>query len=121
MIGHIYSYMGLYQTEDGTELRCYRGTVTDKMFKGKANEECVLKLIGNGNRIWLKLHVLEDKTYRFSYSWDGEEFLETDPSFKLCRTTWTGAKPCLWACARENAESEGYCDYESIRIRKAEI
>lgn len=120
MIGHIYSYMGLYQTEAGTELRCYKGIVMDKMFKGKADEECVLKLKGNGNRIWLKLRVLENKTYRFSYSWDGEEFLETDPSFKLCRATWTGARPCLWACARENAESEGSCDYKYISIRNGE-
>ncbi len=37
--------------------------------------------------------------------------------FDLNKATWTGAKLCLWACARENREAGGYCDYEYVEIK----
>ena len=114
MVGHSYGYAGIYQGPEGPELRCYEGTVSDKMFQGEAEERCILKVPAEGSCLWLKLSVSGDKTYRFSWSADGTVFQKLEPVFTLCRATWTGAKLCLWSCSRENEESAGYCDYECV-------
>ena len=114
MVGHSYAYAGLYQGPDGPELRCYEGTVSEKMFLGEAEERCVLKAPDAGSSLWLKLSVSGDKTYQFSWSADGTVFHKLEPVFRLCRATWTGAKLCLWSCSRENEKSAGYCDYECV-------
>lgn len=118
MVGHSYAYAGVYQEEESAEIRCYEGAVTEKMFLGEAEERCVLKLVldKESDSIWMRLTVSEDKSYRFSWSLDGENFSELDSAFRLQRATWTGAKICLWACSRENEESAGYCDYEYVRF-----
>ena len=65
----------------------------------------------------LQLTLEEDKTYGFSYSFDGRNFYRIEYSFPLKRATWTGAKLCLWSCSLENRQSDGYCDYEYVEIK----
>ncbi len=114
--GHMYGYAGLYYTGEGMEIRCYRGTVTEKMFLGEAEEELVFSESMEGNVLWLSMRLSENKTYGFSYSTDGVHFTQIQETFPLSRATWTGAKLCLWACSRENRCASGYCDYEYVSI-----
>lgn len=132
MVGQDYGYIGLYQGERGLEIRCYHGLVTEKEFLGKAQETCVYQHLledmtgrgGCGQRdkqadsigVWLRLDLKGDKTYRFSWSLDGISYTAVNGDFPLVRATWTGAKLCLWSCARENQKSCGYCDYEFVEI-----
>lgn len=122
MIGHVYAYIGLYRTIDGFEVRCYQGTVIQKEFQGKAREKCRYKCRvsketeGNSPEVWFRLEMSADKMYSLSYSLDGECYTMAVDNLPLRQATWTGAKLCLWACAKENAVSAGFCDYESIMI-----
>lgn len=116
IIGHAYAYAGLYQGPAGPELRCYEGHVMEKTFAGKAEEHCAFQIPVSGNQLWIRLHVSEDKTYRFTWSSDGIVEKEIPLAFRLARATWTGAKLCLWACARENQESAGWCDFEYVKF-----
>lgn len=116
VVGHRYGYAGLYKGSHGTELRCYEGTVTEKTFQGQAKEHCVLSIVVPADSIWLQLQVKEDKTYGFSYSLDGQDYIKLEQTYVLSRATWTGAKPCLWACSRENEVSEGSCDFEWVEF-----
>lgn len=116
MVGHLYSYIGIYQSDNDLELRCYEGKVTEKMFQGEAEESCVFRHSVEESSVSLKITVRNDKTYGYSYSCTGEKFQEIPLCFSLSRATWTGAKLCLWSCARENQESPGYCDYEYVHI-----
>lgn len=117
MVGHDYGYAGLYRTGQGIQVRCYRGTVTQPMFEGEAGEKLVFSQEAEGEKAWFRMTLEENKTYCFSYSFDGRNFTRIEYSFPLKRATWTGAKLCLWSCSRENRESEGYCDYEYVEIR----
>lgn len=112
--GHQYGYIGLYHTDAGNELRCYRGYVTGREFTGEAWEECVFQKKADTETIWLRLELGADKKYRLGYSEDGESYWFADEIFTLERATWTGAKLCLWGCSRENRRSEGYCDVERV-------
>ena len=117
MVGHDYGYAGLYYTGEGIQVRCCRGTVTQPMFEGEAVEKVVFSQEAEGAQAWFRLTLEEDKTYGFSYSFDGRNFYRIEYSFPLKRATWTGAKLCLWSCSRENRESDGYCDYEYVEIK----
>ena len=114
--GHIYGYAGLYNAGEKMEIRCYKGIVTEKMFRGEAEEELVFSQKLEGNVLWISMSLLNDKTYGFSYSTDGVFFTQIREKFPLSRATWTGAKLCLWSCSKENRSSEGYCDYEYVTI-----
>lgn len=116
IVGQDYGYAGLYQGEAGPEIRCYKGKVTEKEFAGKAWEACVFCCPAESDVIWFRLRLGENKKYRFSWSADGETYIETEEDFPLNRATWTGAKLCLWSCQRENQTSGGCCDYEFVKI-----
>lgn len=116
MVGHDYGYIGLYHENGRTQIRAYMGKVTAEKYMGEAWEACVFQKEAEGEEAWIRLCLREDKTYVLSYSFDGTNFQEIDHTFPLCKATWTGAKLCLWACARENREAGGYCDYEYVEI-----
>ena len=75
MVGHDYGYAGLYYTGEGIQVRCCRGTVTQPMFEGEAVEKVVFSQEAEGAQAWFRLTLEEDKTYGFSYSFDGTELL----------------------------------------------
>lgn len=117
MVGHDYGYIGLYCTGNALEIRGYQGKVTQIQYLGEAEEKCVYQKQIQEAEVWLKLKLLENKTYGLSYSADGESFHDIGTAFPLNKATWTGAKLCLWACARENRETDGYCDFEYVEIQ----
>lgn len=117
IVGHDYGYIGLYQSEEGMQIRGYQGTVIKEKYEGQARETCIYQKTIIQKEVWLRICLKEDQTYRLSYSTDGEHFDEADHTFPLNKATWTGAKLCLWACARENEETDGYCDYPYVDIR----
>ena len=116
MVGHDYGYIGVYYENGQTQIRTYIGKVTAEKYLGEAWEVCIYKKEVSDRDIWLRLCIEENKTYRFSYSADGKDFQEIEAAFDLNKATWTGAKLCLWACARENQETDGFCDYAFVEI-----
>ena len=116
MVGHDYGYIGVYYENGQTQIRTYIGKVTAEKYLGEAWEVCIYKKEVPDSDIWLRLCIEENKTYRFSYSADGKDFQEIEAAFDLNKATWTGAKLCLWACARENQETDGFCDYAFVEI-----
>ncbi len=116
IVGHSYGYIGLHNSKNGMEIRSYEGTVLEKTFEGKAEERCVFQTAVDSTQVWLRAAILEDKTFRLAFSFDGQVFEDIGHSFKLQRATWTGAKICLWTCSRDNELSAGYCDYQWVKI-----
>lgn len=119
IVGQEYGYIGLYQADSGMEIRCYQGRVTEKEFEGKAEETCIYRYPIHELSVytlWLRLEIRENKTYILSWSANGSRFTAVQWEYHLQRATWTGAKLCLWSCARENRYSSGYCDYAYVEI-----
>lgn len=115
MVGLDYGYIGLYQAGHSMEIRCYQGKVTGKELLGTALENCIYRKEVDSSEVWLKLELKKNKTYGLSYSEDGETYIAAG-DFLLNRAAWTGAKLCLWTCARENQETDGFCDYQFVEI-----
>ncbi len=120
VIGHSYGYLGLQRTQGGFRLALYRGEVTGKTFDGAAVETLEETLDLAEGTAYLRLEIFRDKTYGFAWSDNGEDFAPIGTRYPLRRATWTGAKPCLWSCNRENRASEGYGEYAFIEIRGTE-
>lgn len=116
MLGHEYAYAGIYRAQDSWELRVYQGQVTGKTFEGEAEECLRYRIRLEKPCAVLKMMLEADKYYHFLYAKDGRDFETIPLKFRLQRATWTGAKLCLWACARENKPSEGYCRYDYVQI-----
>ncbi len=116
VIGHAYGYLGLQRSEGGRRLALYRGIVTEKAFAGEASEMLEAALPLTADTVWLRLSILDGKTYGFSWSADGSVFTPFGTENPLRRATWTGAKLCLWACSRNNLPSRGFGAFSHFQI-----
>jgi len=117
MIGHSYAYLALQRTIQGNSLMLYKGSVTEKELLGEACEILETSCPYENDTVYLRLELLADKTYRFSWSPDGASYTCIGDPQPLCRATWTGAKLCLWSANKNNVRSEGYGEYEFIHIK----
>lgn len=116
MIGHTYGYLGLTKTDRGQSLVLYRGEVLEKEMEGLAKETMAEVVECSEEAVYLRVEVLKDKTYQFSWSVDGIRYQLIGEKLPLQRATWTGAKLCLWSCNKNNRSSKGYGEYEFIHI-----
>lgn len=116
MIGHKYAYAGLEKTAEGNRLVLYTGTVTNKEFEGEASEVLAESCVFEGDTVYIRMELSENKTYRFQWSDDGIRYHRLGGLQPLHRATWTGAKLCLWSANKENRKSEGYGRYDFVHI-----
>lgn len=116
IIAHEYGYICIEKADNGYILKTIDGFVLEKEFEGLATEKAIDICKLEKNEIWLKLSLKEDKTYCFSYSLDGFNFIKIEKTYNLKRSTWTGAKLCIWSANRENLTSRGYGIYDYITI-----
>ena len=120
VIGHSYAYVGIRKGRVSNEVVLYSGRVLQETYEGLAEEKLAESHVYDGDIVYLRLEIYENKTYRFAWSSDGIRYTPIGGANPLDRATWTGAKLCLWSCSRENEESEGYGEYEFIHIEKRE-
>lgn len=88
----------------GNELVLYRGKVTARTAEGVAEEEGVLRLPFAGDTVTLRLYFEDGGTVHYAYELNGQETL-LDGSFPAAKSTWSGAKPALFA--RNTANKAG--------------
>jgi len=119
IIGGHYAYAGIEQIGGKNYIVLYQGDVSKKEFEGLAHEEVGAAIPYTSDEVFIRFIVMEDKTYRFYYSLDGESFDSLGMPQKLDRATWTGAKICIWAANKDNAGCEnGYAEFDYVHINK---
>ena len=96
VMGHSYSALALHRAEHGCELRLYRGEVTRRTAEGEAREELCARLPWDGGAVRLKLRFAKGGLVRYGY-WDGGAWRWLEGSFPAGKSTWSGAKPALFA------------------------
>lgn len=103
VMGHSYSALALQKTAQGNRLVLYRGAVTEQTAQGAAQEETALSLAWDGDSAILRLHFFEggSVTYGYLRPDGGEEPLTG--SFYAGPSSWSGAKPALFARNVRNA------------------
>lgn len=102
VLGHSYSALALHRGAGGNELRLYRGTVTEQTAEGLAEEELVHTCPWSGDSATLRLHFLEGGQVSYgALAGDGEE-RPLPGVFPAGQSSWSGAKPALFARSVHN-------------------
>lgn len=96
VMGHDYSALALHRGAAGNELVLYRGKVTARTAEGVAEEEAVLRLPFAGDTATLRLYFEDGGTVHYACEVNGQE-TPLDGSFPAAKSTWSGAKPALFA------------------------
>lgn len=97
VLGHSYSALAIHRGAKGHELRLYRGTVTGQTAQGMAEEEMVHTLPWPQDRAILRLHFGAGGQVSYGVlAADGLE-LPLPGVFPADKSTWSGAKPALFA------------------------
>jgi len=104
VMGHDYSALALHKGETGNELVLYRGKVTQRTAEGVAEEAAALRLPFAGSTVTLRLYFEDGGTVHYAYEVDGQE-TRLDGSYPAAKSTWSGAKPALFA--RNTANQAG--------------
>ena len=91
-----YSALALHRGAAGNELVLYRGKVTARTAEGVAEEEAVLRLPFAGDTATLRLYFEDGGTVHYACEVNGQE-TPLDGSFPAAKSTWSGAKPALFA------------------------
>lgn len=96
VMGHDYSALALHRGAAGNELVLYRGKVTARTAEGVAEEEAVLRLPFAGDTATLRLYFEDGGIVHYACEVNGQE-TPLDGSFPAAKSTWSGAKPALFA------------------------
>lgn len=97
LLGHRYSALALHRGKWGNELRLYKGLVTERTAQGVARETLVHILPWKGDRAKLRLRVAQGGVARYSVLMPGGTEEDLPGTFPAEKTTWSGARPGLFA------------------------
>ncbi len=117
VMGHSYSALALHRTDEGNILALYRGYVTRRTAEGEAEEVLVSRISYEGNQVTIRLHFEEGGGVRYGYILpDGKE-KRLPEKFFADKSTWSGAKPALFARNVYNAAG-GSAFYKEVSFSK---
>ncbi len=119
VMGHSYSALALCRTADGNELRLYRGAVTEQTAEGKAEETLVFRRPWKGDEAVLKLYFLAGGAVKYAVAAENGEEKPLPGVFKADKSTWSGAKPALFARNLRNLEG-GKARFDRVSFEKGE-
>jgi beta-xylosidase len=81
-------------------------------------EQEILKL--RSGEVWLRVKVTKGAKCNFSYSLDGDKFVDVAGEFTAQPGKWTGAKIGIYAIGNQKINDTGYADFDWFRIDKNE-
>jgi len=112
VMGMSYAYIGLQSEQDGSSL-VY--SVCINANKGKSEvQKKITKL--KGKEIYLRVKVSPQGQCRFSYSINGQDFIDIPDQFTAEAGQWIGAKVGLFAIRKTQTNDSGYADFDYFRI-----
>lgn len=119
VMGHAYSDLALHKGTKGYVLRLYRGTVTKQTPEGEAEEELVRAIPWEGDRATLRLCFHPGGTVTYGYRTAQGEEVRLPEVFPAAKSTWSGAKPALFARNTRNQKG-GYGLFHCVRFERGE-
>lgn len=116
VMGRDYRYISLTFSDERLQLR----VVTCQGADEGAPEEVVYSEELTEGDLYFRVNVEKGAEVTFSYSTDGEAFVEAGDSFRAREGMWTGAKIGFFALRTGNTNDSGYADIDWFRINTAE-
>jgi len=114
VMGEDYQYISLKQIEDKLVTRVVR---CEGAGKGGVEKELFQKEFP-GNSVYFRVKVKAAAVCRFSFSSDGEHFVEAGTDFHAVPGRWIGAKVGLFALREGVINDAGNADIDWFRIQK---
>lgn len=117
VMGHSYSALALGKGKDGYALRLYQGTVTGQTPEGEAEEETVRTIPWESDSVTLRLYFRAGGWVRYGCLTEAGEEVLFPEEFPAAKSTWSGAKPALFA--RNGRNLKGGCGrFHAVRFTK---
>jgi beta-xylosidase len=85
--------------------------------KGKIENERILTKL-NGKEVFLRVKVSDGAKCQFSYSVDGQNYVEVNETFQAEPGKWIGAKVGLFCTGAQKTNDAGYVDIDWFRVEK---
>jgi beta-xylosidase len=115
VMGFSYANLSVKIKADGTYL-VY--TVCKKANTGQPEQEKLITKLSGTETVYMRVIVKSKAKCTFSYSIDGNNFIEIGEEFQAEMGRWIGAKVGLFASRETVSSSSGYADFDWFRIEK---
>jgi beta-xylosidase len=116
VMGRDYRYISLTRSDDTLQVR----VVTCMRADEGAPEEIIFSGVVTTGDIFFRVTVGAGAEVSFSYSTDGEAFIEAGDRFRAREGIWIGAKIGFFAIRTGYTNDSGYADIDWFRINTAE-
>ena len=114
VMGLTYANIALKSKKDGIYLVT---TLCEKADKGNPEKEKIIVQL-KSNVVYLRLHVQNEASCKFSYSLDGVNFIESGLSFTATPGKWIGAKMGFFATRENTTNDSGYADIDWFKVER---
>jgi beta-xylosidase len=115
VMGLSYAGIALKSRKDGVWL-VY--TACPDADKGKEEKETMIIKVADAAVVYFRVKVSQGAWCRFSYSFDGQQFIETGDEFRAQAGKWIGAKAGIFCTRETQTNDSGYSDFDWFRIEK---
>jgi beta-xylosidase len=116
IMGFSYAGISVKSKKDGLYLVYDLGKDADK--KKDAEEKILTRL--NNSTVWLRVKVTMVAKCDFSYSTDGQNFINAGDTFQAETGRWIGAKVGIYCTRDTQINDSGYADFDWFRVTKLE-
>jgi len=112
IMGQRYAALGLKSVKEGTRIFY---TVCDDAEKGNTERETVIGTANNSS-IYCRVTVRKGSLCQFSYSVDGEKYIDAGAAFQAAPGKWIGAKAGLFCTRPVPTNDSGYADIDWFHV-----
>lgn len=116
VMGHDYSALSLRYTGQAFHLVLTRGRVVEHTARGRAEENTAAELPFPGNTVLLELRFDADGTVRYAWALPGNTPTPIGPPCPAAKSTWSGARPGLFARNLFNRDTAGSAHFDAARF-----
>lgn len=113
-MGNRYSYIAIIKEADGYRVAVVTGR-NDKY--AVTPEEKASARVGQP-RIWLRMKLLPGEKCRYSYSLDGNDYVELGPECEVSAGTWIGAKTGIFSSSPNVVKGNGFADFDFFSVSR---
>lgn len=116
MMGKNWGYIALFHQDEVVHIGVFKGLYEQYDDATQLLAAEPLKSHEPGSEYFLRVEMNREGLYQFSYSLDGKRFRNLGPQLQATAGVWIGAKVGLFALNPGLARSEGYAEFDWIRI-----
>lgn len=114
VIGHDYSALSLQKTSNGHRLILYRGHVIQRTAEGVAEESIEAAIPLDTNTATLELRFKQGGKVQYAWALPGKTVTPIGGEYPAEKSTWSGAKPALFARNQFNCKTDGSALFDAV-------